>query len=196
MGQLLALARADRAAATAVSDEQLEAWGWRIPFVIGALCALVALYLRRGMQETESFAAARRRRRRSDAAACARCCAIRASADRARPDRGRHARVLHLHDLHAEVPGQHRRLRRKADATLITGGDAVRVHAAAAAGRRAVGPHRPPPVLIAFGVLGTLLHGADPDRARAARADRWTRVLRWCWPRWSSSAATPRSTRW
>ncbi|OKO45193.1 MFS transporter [Pseudomonas sp. BTN1] len=35
--------------------EQLYAWGWRIPFAIGALCAVVALYLRRGMEETESF---------------------------------------------------------------------------------------------------------------------------------------------
>jgi len=38
-----------------LTTEQLYAWGWRIPFVIGALCAVVALYLRRGMEETESF---------------------------------------------------------------------------------------------------------------------------------------------
>ncbi|WP_397451568.1 MFS transporter [Pseudomonas sp. NA-150] len=38
-----------------LTSEQLYAWGWRIPFVIGALCAVVALYLRRGMEETESF---------------------------------------------------------------------------------------------------------------------------------------------
>ena len=37
------------------TEEQLYSWGWRIPFVIGALCAVVALWLRRGMQETESF---------------------------------------------------------------------------------------------------------------------------------------------
>ncbi|MBP5103995.1 MFS transporter [Pseudomonas protegens] len=35
--------------------EELQSWGWRIPFGIGALCAVVALYLRRGMEETESF---------------------------------------------------------------------------------------------------------------------------------------------
>ncbi|RAU47110.1 MULTISPECIES: MFS transporter [unclassified Pseudomonas] len=39
-----------------LSTEQLNAWGWRIPFAIGALCAVVALFLRRGMEETESFA--------------------------------------------------------------------------------------------------------------------------------------------
>jgi len=35
--------------------DQLRAWGWRIPFAIGALAALVALWLRRTMLETESF---------------------------------------------------------------------------------------------------------------------------------------------
>src|SRR3546814_6829089 len=34
---------------------QLEIWGWRIPFVIGAGCAIVAMVLRRNMAETESF---------------------------------------------------------------------------------------------------------------------------------------------
>ncbi|WP_166363820.1 MFS transporter [Pseudomonas akapageensis] len=38
-----------------LTTEQLYSWGWRVPFVIGALCAVVALYLRRGMEETESF---------------------------------------------------------------------------------------------------------------------------------------------
>ncbi len=38
-----------------LTEAQLESWGWRIPFVIGALLALVALRLRLGMQETQSF---------------------------------------------------------------------------------------------------------------------------------------------
>lgn len=38
-----------------LSVEQLESWGWRIPFLIGAACAVSALYLRRGMEETTSF---------------------------------------------------------------------------------------------------------------------------------------------
>ncbi|WP_022685111.1 MFS transporter [Sphingomonas phyllosphaerae] len=33
----------------------LEEWGWRIPFVIGALLAVVVFYLRRGLAETNSF---------------------------------------------------------------------------------------------------------------------------------------------
>src|ERR1700751_2957788 len=34
--------------------EELKAWGWRIPFVIGAMAALVAMYLRRSLAETAS----------------------------------------------------------------------------------------------------------------------------------------------
>jgi len=34
---------------------QLESWGWRIPFVIGAACAVVAVGLRRGLEETSAF---------------------------------------------------------------------------------------------------------------------------------------------
>ncbi|KQM37442.1 MFS transporter [Sphingomonas sp. Leaf10] len=34
---------------------ELEAWGWRIPFFVGAVLAVVVFYLRRGLAETESF---------------------------------------------------------------------------------------------------------------------------------------------
>lgn len=37
-----------------LSVEELKAWGWRIPFAIGAIAALVALYLRRSLAETAS----------------------------------------------------------------------------------------------------------------------------------------------
>lgn len=53
-GQLIALAVLIILQQT-LTVEQLETWGWRVPFVIGALCAVVALYLRRGMEETDSF---------------------------------------------------------------------------------------------------------------------------------------------
>jgi MHS family alpha-ketoglutarate permease-like MFS transporter len=53
-GQLIALAVLIVLQQT-LTEEQLISWGWRVPFVIGALCAVVALYLRRGMEETESF---------------------------------------------------------------------------------------------------------------------------------------------
>lgn len=53
-GQLIALAVLIVLQQT-LTTEQLYAWGWRVPFVIGALCAVVALYLRRGMEETASF---------------------------------------------------------------------------------------------------------------------------------------------
>ncbi len=38
-----------------LTADQLKAWGWRIPFVIGALLAAYALYMRRNLPETELF---------------------------------------------------------------------------------------------------------------------------------------------
>lgn len=40
---------------SALSNDAVAEWGWRIPFLIGALLALVALYLRRSMEESEVF---------------------------------------------------------------------------------------------------------------------------------------------
>ena len=37
-----------------LSEAELKSWGWRIPFVIGALAAVVALLLRRTLHETQS----------------------------------------------------------------------------------------------------------------------------------------------
>ncbi len=37
-----------------ISDADLRAWGWRIPFFVGAACALIALFLRASLHETSS----------------------------------------------------------------------------------------------------------------------------------------------
>ncbi|WP_420806305.1 MFS transporter [Liquorilactobacillus cacaonum] len=37
------------------NDAQLRAWAWRIPFVVGALGAIIVLYLRLSMDETNQF---------------------------------------------------------------------------------------------------------------------------------------------
>jgi metabolite-proton symporter len=39
-----------------LSNEQLRAWGWRIPFVLGAASAVIAWWLRRSMEETTTEA--------------------------------------------------------------------------------------------------------------------------------------------
>jgi MHS family alpha-ketoglutarate permease-like MFS transporter len=44
--------------ATLLSQDQMTAYGWRIPFVLGGLFGLYALYMRSRMRETETFAAA------------------------------------------------------------------------------------------------------------------------------------------
>ena len=42
-----------------LSTEQWETWGWRIPFIGGLLIVLVAIYIRRALEETPAFIAAR-----------------------------------------------------------------------------------------------------------------------------------------
>jgi MFS transporter, MHS family, alpha-ketoglutarate permease len=38
-----------------LGPDQLKAWGWRIPFLIGALLAIIAAIMRRTLEETEAF---------------------------------------------------------------------------------------------------------------------------------------------
>ena len=38
-----------------LGDEVMQAWGWRVPFAIGGLLGLIALYLRLGLEETPVF---------------------------------------------------------------------------------------------------------------------------------------------
>jgi MFS transporter, MHS family, alpha-ketoglutarate permease len=42
-----------------LTPQQLEAWGWRIPFAIGAALAVVIYFMRRDMHETEAYLKAR-----------------------------------------------------------------------------------------------------------------------------------------
>jgi MHS family proline/betaine transporter-like MFS transporter len=44
-----------------LSTDQLQAWGWRLPFVLGLLILPVGLYLRRSLEETQAFLAVSRR---------------------------------------------------------------------------------------------------------------------------------------
>lgn len=56
-GQLVALGIQLVLQKVLLTEGQLHEWGWRIPFVIGAILSIVALYLRRSLEETESFVA-------------------------------------------------------------------------------------------------------------------------------------------
>jgi MHS family alpha-ketoglutarate permease-like MFS transporter len=38
-----------------LTNDEIRAWGWRIPFAIGAVLAVVVFYIRRRLAETESF---------------------------------------------------------------------------------------------------------------------------------------------
>ncbi|MBE2997127.1 MFS transporter [Nocardiopsis sp. HNM0947] len=51
---------------TVLSESAVAEWGWRIPFLLGALLAVVALYLRRGMDESDVFEADQAREGREE----------------------------------------------------------------------------------------------------------------------------------
>jgi MHS family alpha-ketoglutarate permease-like MFS transporter len=55
MGQLLALGVLMVLQFAVLDAHELETWGWRIPFLIGAVAAVTALYLRRSLVETDAF---------------------------------------------------------------------------------------------------------------------------------------------
>ncbi|OUI91933.1 MFS transporter [Acetobacter persici] len=55
MGQLLALLILLLMQYMLLTPEQIGAWGWRVPFFIGALGALLVFWLRRHMEESERF---------------------------------------------------------------------------------------------------------------------------------------------
>ncbi len=40
---------------TTMTEAALDEWGWRIPFALGAVLAVVVFYIRRGLAETKSF---------------------------------------------------------------------------------------------------------------------------------------------
>ncbi|PFQ44860.1 alpha-ketoglutarate transporter [Bacillus cereus] len=48
-----------------LSEPDMKAWGWRIPFIIGAMGAVAVLWLRRTMDESEQFANIKSQRRES-----------------------------------------------------------------------------------------------------------------------------------
>lgn len=54
-GQLLAMVVLLVLQKLLLTPEQLEAWGWRIPFAIGAGLAIVVYFMRRDMHETTAF---------------------------------------------------------------------------------------------------------------------------------------------
>jgi MHS family proline/betaine transporter-like MFS transporter len=44
-----------------ITSEAFQSWGWRVPFIIGALLGIVVMYIRRHVQETPVFRAAQSR---------------------------------------------------------------------------------------------------------------------------------------
>ena len=55
-----------------LTPAQLRDWGWRIPFVVGAMLAVTALAMRRNLPETDDFVAAKQVRRKASSVAALR----------------------------------------------------------------------------------------------------------------------------
>ncbi len=58
-GQILALGTLILLQQFVLNDQQLHAWGWRIPFVIGALLTLITFYLHNHLHETRAYQTAK-----------------------------------------------------------------------------------------------------------------------------------------
>jgi len=160
-----------------LTGEQLRAFGWRIPFVIGAALALFAFVMRRDLDETDAFKQAN--------AAPRHVSGLRALLAYPRQalivvglTMGGHARLLRLHHLHAEVPEAVGGAHRRADDLGQRGHAGVRDDPATYL-RRSGGPHRPPPPAARLRRARHARHRAaadhDPARRRPVggfRADR------------------------
>ena len=55
MGQLIASGFVVLLQKVFLTEDQLHQWGWRIPFVFGAILAITVMYLRRSLHEPTSF---------------------------------------------------------------------------------------------------------------------------------------------
>lgn len=52
---------------TTLTQDSCESWGWRIPFILGGIFALVGLYIRSRVQESPEFVAAKKEEQRAGA---------------------------------------------------------------------------------------------------------------------------------
>ena len=159
--------------AAVLSEDQLQTWGWRIPFLLSAVVVFVGLYIRRKLEETPEFQAEAEQRRGRQGAA--RRAVPRPLGQRA----ARLLRRLHRHGQH-DVRGlraelRHlRRLRHRVQQHL---------HALARDRRQRRRDLRHP-------VLGDALRPRRPQAGVRHRRPR----QRACWSRRSSAPSPPATT--
>lgn len=159
-GQLIALTVLILLQQVFLTEAQISDWGWRIPFIIGALCAVVAVYLRRNIEETSAFKAKKTEQP-----------PVNLLAELLRHPRavltvvgltmGGYPRLLYLHDIHAEVPrqyGQDDQGRREPYLYRRL----VLLHALATDCRSVIRPYRPPAYPDRIRCAGNSLHCSDP----------------------------------
>jgi len=167
MGQLLALGVL-LVLQRLLDVQALEAWGWRIPFVIGAACALVAVALRRGIVETGAFTLALKANDTRGSALASLLAHPRAVATVFGLTAGGTV-AFYTFTTYAQKFLVNTAGFTKADATLVSAGSLaifMCVQPLVGALSDRIGRR---PVLIAFGIVGTL--GTMPLLTNLARAD-------------------------
>jgi len=63
-GQLVAVALQIFLQKLILTEEELRSWGWRIPFIIGAMLSVIAFYIRSALDETQAFENSKQEKRK------------------------------------------------------------------------------------------------------------------------------------
>src|SRR5471032_3436086 len=142
-----------------LTTEELRAWGWRIPFGIGALAAVVSLYLRKSLDETTTAET----RKLKEAGTLRGLMQHKGAFLRDWFHGGWIADLLHVYHVHAEVSGEHRRHACQ-DGQHRDDCGVVHLHDHAARIRCVVGPDWPAQVDDLVRRPRHILHRADPAR--------------------------------
>ena len=139
-----------------LSEPDMKAWGWRIPFIIGAMGAVAVLWLRRTMDESEQFSNIKSQKRESAGTVRALMKHPKAVLTVVSTNIRRHCCILYVHNIFTKVHGKHSRIPKEIVSWINFVALLIFVVLQPIAGLLSDKIGRRP-LLMAFGILGTLL---------------------------------------
>lgn len=89
-----------------LSEPDMKAWGWRIPFIIGAMGAVSVLWLHRTIDESKPFSNIKSQKRRNHSHSYE---TSESSINSSRPNFRSHCCILYVHNIFTKVHGKHSR---------------------------------------------------------------------------------------